>query len=85
MHSLLDLPCLSAALELLRQGAMKSENPPSHIETALEKFTDHRYKPMFTFLVRNQSGFGDTIDRFDPKLYFTDILQSETNNRDFKI
>ena len=54
---------------------MKSENPPSHIVTALEKFTDQHYKPMFTFLLRNQSGFGDTIDRFDPKLFFKKFLE----------
>ena len=65
VHSLLDLPCLSAALELLRQGAVKSEHQPLHIEAALEKFSDQRYKPMYTYILRNQSGFGDTIDRYD--------------------
>ena len=63
VHSLLGLPCLSAALEILRQGAVNSENLAPYVEITLGKFSDQRYKPMYTYILRNQSGFGDTIDR----------------------
>ncbi len=70
IHALLDLPCLSAALELARQGGGSvggAVDPGAVTVTAL---SDPRYKPLFKFILRNQSGSGDTIDRFDPSLHF---------------
>ena len=61
IHCLLDLPCLTAALELLHQASLKSDT--QRYQSAIQKFSDPRYKPLYSFILRNQSGRGDTIDR----------------------
>lgn len=68
-HTLLDLPCLTAALEVMDKA--KKVEPPgtSHgasVEptNSVEAFHMPRFKPLFNFICRTQGGQGDTINRY---------------------
>lgn len=67
-HTLLDLPCVTAALEVMEK-AKKSEAPitqGANVEpvSSIEAFhTPARYRPLFSFITRNESGQGDTINK----------------------
>ena len=58
LHSLLDLPCVTAVLE-----ALQSEPPDARITQVLDIMANPINKPLFNFITRNESGHGDTIDK----------------------
>nr|XP_033770627.1 AP-5 complex subunit zeta-1 isoform X2 [Geotrypetes seraphini] len=70
LHLLLDLPCLTAALELqLRsQSAPASErvliDSALHPASSVEAFRHSHYKNLFQYLLRCEAWPGDTIDGF---------------------
>ncbi|XP_045930575.1 AP-5 complex subunit zeta-1 isoform X2 [Micropterus dolomieu] len=62
LHTLLDLPCLSATLVLqLRSTSMPISEPGGHL--SLDAFRNPSYRGLFLFLLRGEAGTGDTIDR----------------------
>ncbi|KAL0992492.1 hypothetical protein UPYG_G00094000 [Umbra pygmaea] len=64
LHSLLDLPCLTAALTLqLRSACLPLSDPGGRGLTSLEAFRSPVYRGLFLFLLRGEAGSGDTIDR----------------------
>uniref|UniRef100_A0AAY5L8S2 Adaptor related protein complex 5 subunit zeta 1 n=1 Tax=Esox lucius TaxID=8010 RepID=A0AAY5L8S2_ESOLU len=64
LHSLLDLPCLTAALTLqLRSACFPVSEPGGRGLTSLEAFRSPAYRGLFLFLLRREAGSGDTIDR----------------------
>ncbi|KAM6957856.1 AP-5 complex subunit zeta-1 [Aplochiton taeniatus] len=64
LHSLLDLPCLTAALFLqLRSSCYPITEPGGRGLTSLEAFRSPSYRGLFLFLLRAEAGAGDTIDR----------------------
>ena len=64
-HTLLDLPCLTATLELSRVSLPSDQVPPygGGEGNSLEAFRNPVNKPFFNFILRNEGGRGDTIDR----------------------
>uniref|UniRef100_A0A667YJ67 Adaptor related protein complex 5 subunit zeta 1 n=1 Tax=Myripristis murdjan TaxID=586833 RepID=A0A667YJ67_9TELE len=64
LHSLLDLPCLSATLVLqLRSTYFPIAEPGGRGLLSLEAFRSPTYRGLFLFLLRGEAGSGDTIDR----------------------
>ncbi|XP_071762485.2 AP-5 complex subunit zeta-1 isoform X1 [Centroberyx gerrardi] len=64
LHSLLDLPCLSATLMLqLRSTYFPISEPGGRGLLSLETFRSPSYRGLFLFLLRGEAGSGDTIDR----------------------
>lgn len=70
-HSLIDLPCVTVALEITEKmknveftsvAIAASDQDPT---TALEAFKNPMFRPMFNFFTRAESGHGDTISRLD--------------------
>ncbi|XP_050391533.1 AP-5 complex subunit zeta-1 [Patella vulgata] len=67
-HTLLDLPCMTAALEvkekspdsLSNTSVSTSTNTPS---TSIEAYQMALYRPLFIFITRIEGGHGDTINR----------------------
>ena len=68
-HTLIDLPCMTAALEVLEKyknvdlstlTALTSDLEPA---TSAEAFRNAMYRPMFNFFTRAEGGHGDTINR----------------------
>uniref|UniRef100_UPI00358FEBBA AP-5 complex subunit zeta-1 isoform X2 n=1 Tax=Myxine glutinosa TaxID=7769 RepID=UPI00358FEBBA len=61
LHALLDLPCLAAALQLLRmeKGGGHSLPPPA----CMQAFRQPEHQLLFNFLLRGTAGSGETIDR----------------------
>ena len=68
LHCLLEMPCLTASLDLSQKEHLtqRSQSDTSSIPqgAALESFTNRSYRPLFRFLLRSESGKGDTIDRY---------------------
>ncbi|XP_048576058.1 AP-5 complex subunit zeta-1 isoform X2 [Nematostella vectensis] len=63
-HSLLDLPCLSAAMcTSWNARAKSSSDVPSTKLTSADSFLDSKYKPLFSFILRPEAGHGDTISK----------------------
>ncbi|CAL1531568.1 unnamed protein product, partial [Lymnaea stagnalis] len=66
-HLLLDLPCMTAALEVMERSkkldsslSVSMDVDPS---TSLEAFNSPRFRPLFNYITRCESHQGDTIDR----------------------
>uniref|UniRef100_A0A8C5F869 AP-5 complex subunit zeta-1 n=1 Tax=Gadus morhua TaxID=8049 RepID=A0A8C5F869_GADMO len=66
LHSLLDLPCLSATLSFLRPAWPThpiSEAAGGRAQLSLEAFRSPAHRGLFLFLLRAEAGSGDTIAR----------------------
>ncbi|XP_061080720.1 AP-5 complex subunit zeta-1 isoform X2 [Conger conger] len=69
LHSLLDLPCLAAALDLqLRSASLQAPEKTlwdqgPKVTSSLEAFRQPSYRGMFLYILRPEAGTGDTIDR----------------------
>eukprot|EP00117_Sycon_ciliatum_P049570 scpid39477/ scgid4871/ AP-5 complex subunit zeta-1; Adapter-related protein complex 5 zeta subunit len=77
LHSLLDLPCLSAGLEVARfvsqlggseADAKKVFSALPQQQKAVAAYFNPVHRPLFSFLLRPEGGKGDTISRM-PMLY----------------
>ena len=66
-HALLDLPCVTAAQELCHASMLYSTSDLSILPPSIALYQDPRHRPLFSFILRNQGGFGDTIDRWIPQ------------------
>uniref|UniRef100_A0A3Q0RF28 Adaptor related protein complex 5 subunit zeta 1 n=1 Tax=Amphilophus citrinellus TaxID=61819 RepID=A0A3Q0RF28_AMPCI len=64
LHTLLDLPCLSATLVLqLRSTCLPISEPGGRGLMSLDAFRNSSFRGLFLFLLRGEAGSGDTIDR----------------------
>ncbi|TNM96695.1 hypothetical protein fugu_014851 [Takifugu bimaculatus] len=64
LHTLLDLPCLSATLVLqLRAASLPIAEAGARGLVPLEAFRNPSFRGLFLFLLRTEAGTGDTIDR----------------------
>uniref|UniRef100_UPI0037E76F78 AP-5 complex subunit zeta-1 n=1 Tax=Semicossyphus pulcher TaxID=241346 RepID=UPI0037E76F78 len=64
LHTLLDLPCLSATLVLqLRSACLPISDTGGRPLLSLDAFRNNSYRGLFLFLLRGEAGSGDTIDR----------------------
>ncbi|XP_073351392.1 AP-5 complex subunit zeta-1 isoform X1 [Pagrus major] len=64
LHTLLDLPCLSATLVLqLRSACLPIADPGGRGLLSLDAFRNPSFRGLFLFLLRTEAGSGDTIDR----------------------
>ncbi|XP_054463765.1 AP-5 complex subunit zeta-1 isoform X2 [Anoplopoma fimbria] len=64
LHTLLDLPCLSATLVLqVRSTCLPISEPGGRGLLSLDAFRSQSYRGLFLFLLRGEAGSGDTIDR----------------------
>ncbi|XP_030591483.1 AP-5 complex subunit zeta-1 isoform X2 [Archocentrus centrarchus] len=64
LHTLLDLPCLSATLVLqLRSTCLPISEPGGRGLMSLDAFRNPSFRGLFLFLLRGEAGSGDTIDR----------------------
>ncbi|KAI4822380.1 hypothetical protein KUCAC02_007932 [Chaenocephalus aceratus] len=64
LHTLLDLPCLSATLVLqVRSTCLPISEQSSRGLLSLDAFRSPSFRGLFLFLLRGQAGSGDTIDR----------------------
>ncbi|GFS11161.1 adaptor-related protein complex 5, zeta 1 subunit [Elysia marginata] len=65
-HLLLDLPCVTASLEVMEKAKkveVSTQSADSEPANAIEAFHNVRYKPLFLYMTRSKGGQGDTIDR----------------------
>ena len=65
-HTLLDLPLLSAALEVTKWSEVTTPDPQTARPISanlIDKFREPRYKPLLKFILRGEGGRGDTIDK----------------------
>ncbi|XP_061702022.1 AP-5 complex subunit zeta-1 isoform X2 [Syngnathoides biaculeatus] len=77
LHTLLDLPCLSATLVLqLRSMCLPISDSGGRGLPSMDAFRNPSFRALFLFLLRSEAGSGDTIDRLGTLL---DLL-SETAN-----
>ncbi|KAJ8251143.1 hypothetical protein GJAV_G00217780 [Gymnothorax javanicus] len=71
LHTLLDLPCLAAALELQHRSASLQApeksmwDQGSKVTSSLDAFRHPLYRGMFLYILRPEAGTGDTIDRLN--------------------
>ncbi|XP_059835473.1 AP-5 complex subunit zeta-1 isoform X1 [Hypanus sabinus] len=70
LHSLLDLPCLTATLEAqLRSSSQVTEkviaDQNRKVLNSAEAFHNPHYRSMFFYILRVETGAGDTIDRLN--------------------
>ncbi|XP_051994450.1 AP-5 complex subunit zeta-1-like isoform X2 [Xyrauchen texanus] len=70
LHTLLDLPCLAAALDLQHRSACYHASDHTtwnqqgaKIATCLDAFHQPSYRGLFLYILRPEAGTGDTIDR----------------------
>ncbi|XP_058233811.1 AP-5 complex subunit zeta-1 isoform X2 [Hemibagrus wyckioides] len=70
LHTLLDLPCLAAALDLQHRSAWYQvadrapwDHQGSKITASLDAFRQLSYRGLFLYILRPEAGTGDTIDR----------------------
>ncbi|XP_018588185.2 AP-5 complex subunit zeta-1 isoform X2 [Scleropages formosus] len=69
LHSLLDLPCLAAALDIQLRAAFYPSSDRAlwdqggRTTSSLEAFRQPYYRGMFLYILRLEAGTGDTIDR----------------------
>uniref|UniRef100_A0AAR2JS27 AP-5 complex subunit zeta-1 n=1 Tax=Pygocentrus nattereri TaxID=42514 RepID=A0AAR2JS27_PYGNA len=70
LHSLLDLPCLAAALDLQHRSSCYPaldravwDQQGSKITASLDAFRQPSYRGLFLYILRPEAGTGDTIDR----------------------
>ncbi|XP_061604883.1 AP-5 complex subunit zeta-1 isoform X2 [Phyllopteryx taeniolatus] len=77
LHTLLDLPCLSATLVLqLRSMCLPISDSGGRSLPSMDAFRNPSFRALFLFLLRGEAGSGDTIDRLSVLLE----LLSETAN-----
>ncbi|XP_072532459.1 AP-5 complex subunit zeta-1 isoform X2 [Salminus brasiliensis] len=72
LHSLLDLPCLAAALDLQHRSACYPvqdravwDQQGSKVAASLDAFRQQSYRGFFLYILRPEAGTGDTIDRLN--------------------
>ncbi|MFT7798047.1 AP-5 complex subunit zeta-1 isoform X1, partial [Arapaima gigas] len=69
LHSLLDLPCLAAALDIQLRAAIHPSSDRAvwdqggRSSSSMEAFRQPYYRGMFLYVLRPEAGTGDTIDR----------------------
>ncbi|XP_028310302.1 AP-5 complex subunit zeta-1 isoform X2 [Gouania willdenowi] len=63
LHSLLDLPCLSATLLIQLSSVSLPVSEPSGRGLQQDAFRNPGFRGLFLFLLREEAGSGDTIDR----------------------
>ncbi|XP_026218134.1 AP-5 complex subunit zeta-1 isoform X2 [Anabas testudineus] len=64
LHTLLDLPCLSATLVLQhRSTCLPISDTGGRSLVSLDAFRNPSFRGLFLFLLRGEAGSGDTIDR----------------------
>uniref|UniRef100_A0A669EVZ1 Adaptor related protein complex 5 subunit zeta 1 n=1 Tax=Oreochromis niloticus TaxID=8128 RepID=A0A669EVZ1_ORENI len=64
LHTLLDLPCLSATLVLQhRSTCLPISEPVGRSFVSLDAFRNPSFRGLFLFLLRTEAGSGDTMDR----------------------
>ncbi|XP_078356065.1 AP-5 complex subunit zeta-1-like [Oculina patagonica] len=64
-HTLLDLPCLAAALCTSWATKARASNGDKmvFVQSSVDYFLDPEYKPLFSYIMRLEAGQGDTIDK----------------------
>ena len=74
-HTLLDLPCMSAALELLEkvrktesQLSVTSQLGDVEVSVSAGAVQNPLYRPLFNFITRAEAGCGDTVSRWFERL-----------------
>ncbi|XP_061158958.1 AP-5 complex subunit zeta-1 isoform X2 [Syngnathus typhle] len=69
LHTLLDLPCLSATLLLQhRSMCLPISDPGGRNQASVNAFRNPTFRGLFLFLLRGEAGTGDTIDRLSTLL-----------------
>ncbi|XP_054615480.1 AP-5 complex subunit zeta-1 isoform X2 [Dunckerocampus dactyliophorus] len=69
LHTLLDLPCLSATLLLqLRSACLPISESGGRSLASMDAFRNPSFRGLFLFLLRGEAGSGDTIDRLSTLL-----------------
>ncbi|XP_051988063.1 AP-5 complex subunit zeta-1-like isoform X1 [Xyrauchen texanus] len=70
LHTLLDLPCLAAALDLQHRSACYQamdrttwDQQGAKLAACLDAFRQPSYRGLFLYILRPEAGTGDTIDR----------------------
>uniref|UniRef100_A0A671SQZ7 AP-5 complex subunit zeta-1-like n=1 Tax=Sinocyclocheilus anshuiensis TaxID=1608454 RepID=A0A671SQZ7_9TELE len=70
LHTILDLPCLAAALDLQQRSACYQASDRSawdqqgaKVAACLDAFRQPSYRGLFLYILRPEAGTGDTIDR----------------------
>ena len=71
LHFLLDLPCLAAALQ-----AQQYSRDGVAFSDSVQACQEHSYQFVFNFLLRNESGQCDTIDKLDSLLLLLSDMSS---------
>lgn len=64
LHTLLDLPCLAAAL--CTSSSVKANSGDKMTfgqQSSVESFLAPEYRPLYSFILRPEAGHGDTIDK----------------------
>uniref|UniRef100_A0A8C1RJH3 Adaptor related protein complex 5 subunit zeta 1 n=1 Tax=Cyprinus carpio TaxID=7962 RepID=A0A8C1RJH3_CYPCA len=70
LHTILDLPCLAAALDLQQRSACYQasdrtawDQQGAKVAACLDAFRQPSYRGLFLYILRPEAGTGDTIDR----------------------
>ncbi|RXN03500.1 AP-5 complex subunit zeta-1-like protein [Labeo rohita] len=70
LHTILDLPCLAAALDLQQRSACYQasdrttwDQQGAKVAVCLDAFRQPSYRGLFLYILRPEAGTGDTIDR----------------------
>lgn len=70
LHTILDLPCLAAALDLQQRSACYQtsdrttwDQQGAKVAASLDAFRQPSYRGLFLYILRPEAGTGDTIDR----------------------
>ncbi|XP_056309937.1 AP-5 complex subunit zeta-1 isoform X2 [Danio aesculapii] len=70
LHTILDLPCLAAALDLQQRSSCYQapdrttwDQQGAKVAACLEAFRQPSYRGLFLYILRPEAGTGDTIDR----------------------
>lgn len=70
LHTILDLPCLAAALDLQHRSACYQasdrtswDQQGAKVAACLDAFRQPSYRGLFLYILRPEAGTGDTIDR----------------------
>nr|XP_015216005.1 PREDICTED: AP-5 complex subunit zeta-1 isoform X1 [Lepisosteus oculatus] len=71
LHSLLDLPCLTAAIDIQLRSPLSPRSDKFFLDqsvkvsSSMEAFRHPSYRGMFLYILRTEAGTGDTIDRLN--------------------
>lgn len=66
LHTILDLPCLAAALDLQHRSAFYQtswDQQGAKVAACLDAFRQPSHRGLFLYILRPEAGTGDTIDR----------------------